>query len=229
MTNFLHFVYVSPSENTDFPPLGPKNALLTRRPDRSTVLPMTTRNVTKAFRLSTAQDREDGLHWYDYARDYAASLDSDIPRAAGILAALSPQQSWPVNKRMAAEFYAGRRNVHTSDNVAKALAILDGAEPLSVLGGPKVRAFYTNIMGMDTTEAVTIDRHAIMVCEGRVIAGDALKAYFGTRRNRQYVSEYVSAAKILSKETGTYMTPAQIQAITWVWWRRNHAIAKHGD
>lgn len=190
---------------------------------------MTTRNVTKAFRLSTATDREDGMAWYDYARDYAASLDSNVERAAGVIAALSPQQSWPVNKRMAAEFYAGRRNVHTAPNVAKALAILNGETPLDILGGPKVRAFYTNIMGIDTHEAVTIDRHAIMVCEGRIIEGDALRAYFGVKRNRQYVSEYVSAAKILSKETGTLMTPAQIQAITWVWWRRNHAIAKHGD
>lgn len=190
---------------------------------------MTTRNVTKAFRLASPADIADGMSWYDYARDYAASLDSNVERAAGVIAALSPQQSWPVNKRMAAEFYDGRRNVHTAPNVSKAERILQGEPPLDILGGPKVRAFYTNIMGMDTHEAVTIDRHAIMVCEGRVIAGDSLKAYFGARRNRQYVSEYVQASKILSKETGTYMTPAQIQAITWVWWRRNHAISKHGD
>lgn len=191
---------------------------------------MTTRNITKAFRLSTATDRLDGMHWYDYARDYAASLDTDVSRAAGILAALSPQQSWPVNKKMAAEFYGGRRDVHTTDNVVKAERILNGETPLDILGGPKVRAFYANIMGIDTTEAVTIDRHAIMVCEGRVIEGkDNLRSYFSTKRNRQYVSEYVQASKILSRETGTYMTPAQIQAITWVWWRRNHALAKHGD
>jgi hypothetical protein len=185
--------------------------------------------VTKAFRLATDADIDDGMHWYDYARDFAASLDSNVERAAGVIAALSPQQSWPVNKRMAAEFYNGRRNVHTAPNVSKAERILQGETPLDILGGPKVRAFYTNIMGMDTTEAVTIDRHAIMVCEGKVITGDDLRSYFGTRRNRQYVSEYVQASKILSKETGNYMTPAQIQAITWVWWRRNHAIAKHGD
>lgn len=190
---------------------------------------MTTRNITKAYRLSTPQDRADGMHWYDDARAFAAILDSDVARAAGIIAALSPNQSWPVNRRMAAEFYDGRRNVHTTNNVNKALAILGGAEPLSVLGGPKVRAFYANIMGLDSAEAVTIDRHAIMVCEGRVMRDAELKAHFGVRKNRQYVSEYVSAAKILSKETGIHMTPAQVQAITWVWWRRNHAIAKHGD
>lgn len=190
---------------------------------------MTTRNVTKAFRLATPADIADGMSWYDYARDFASSLDSNVERAAGIIAALSPNQAWPTNKKMAMEFYNGRRNVHTGDNVRKAERILSGETPLDILGGAKVRAFYTNIMGMDTHEAVTIDRHAIMVCEGRVLRDTELKSHFGVKRNRQYVSEYVQASKILSKETGTYMTPAQIQAITWVWWRRNHAIAKHGD
>lgn len=190
---------------------------------------MTTRNITKAFRLSTDTDRSDGMHWYDYARDFAASLDSDVNRAAGVIAALSPQQAWPTNKSMAAQFYNGRRDVHTGDNVRKAERILNGETPLDVLGGPKVRAFYLNIMDIDSTEAVTIDRHAIMIAEGRLLRDTELKAHFGVKRNRQYVSEYVQASKILSKECGTYMTPAQIQAITWVWWRRNRAISKHGD
>jgi hypothetical protein len=129
---------------------------------------------------------------------------------------------------MAGEFYNGRRDVHTLPNVTKAERILNGETPLDILGGAKVRAFYTNIMGMDCAETVTIDRHAIMVAEGRIIRDSELKSYFGVKRNRQYVAEYVQAAKILSKESGP-MTPSQVQAIVWLYWRRNHAISKHGD
>jgi hypothetical protein len=190
---------------------------------------MTTRNITRAFRLSTPTDYADGMAWYTMAREYAGTLDTDVSRAAGVIAALSPQQAWPTNKKMAGEFYNGRRDVHTTDNVRKAERILNGETPLDILGGPKVRAFYKNIMGMDDAETVTIDRHAIMVAEGRIIQGEALKAYFGTKRNRQYVQEYVNAARILSKETGNHLTPAEVQATVWVWWRRNHALNKHGD
>lgn len=190
---------------------------------------MSTRNVTKAFRSATEQDRKDGLSWYDSARAFAHTLDPDNPdRAAGIIAALSPCNSWPTNRVAAANFYSGKRDIHTRPNVAKCERILSGETPLAVLGGPKVRAFYGNIVGLDIDETVTIDRHAIMVCEGRQIRDAELKSYFGIRRNRQYVDEYRRAAKILSKEFGP-LTPSQVQAVCWVWWRRNHAINKHGD
>lgn len=182
---------------------------------------MTTRNITKAYRLSTTEDRRAGEGWYAEAYDYAANLDpTNVSRAAGIIAALSPLQHWDVNKRQAAAFYEGRWSVHTTDNVIKCLKIAAGAEPLDVLGGKKVRAFYMNIMGMSEDETVTIDRHAIAVCEGRVIPEPELKAYFGVKRNRAYVEEYKRAAKILSRELGYRLTPADVQATVWVYWRR---------
>lgn len=189
---------------------------------------MSTRNITKAYRLATETDRAEGMAWYAGARAFAATLDSDVNRAAGVIAALSPLQQWPVNMAMAAAMYEGRRNCGLPDNVAKAERILNGESPLDVLGGKKVRAFYLNIIGSGNDEAVTIDRHAIAVCEGRAIPDNEIKAYFGAKRNRQYVSEYVAAAKILSKEFGP-VTAAQVQATVWVWWRRNHAKNRMSD
>lgn len=186
---------------------------------------MSTRNITKIFRLATPDEREQGMSWYAGAYAFAASLDSDVERAAGIIAALSPLQQWTVNMSMAAEFYDGRRNCGLPDNVAKCERILAGERPEDVLGGKKVRAFYFNIVGSGSDEAVTIDRHAIAVCEGRVIPDNELKAYFGVKRNRQYVAEYKAAAKILSKEYGP-LTAAQVQAIVWVYWRKHRAKNK---
>lgn len=184
---------------------------------------MSTRNVTKAYRLATDLDLSEGWEWYASAKAYAATLDDNVSRAAGIIAALSPCSSWTINKSMAAQWYEGRRNVHTAPNVAKAQRIWDGEDPMTVLGGPKVRAFYLNIMGIDDKESVTIDRHAMMVCEGRVISDKELATFFNVRNNRRYAEEYRRAASILSKECGMPLSPAQVQAVTWVWWRRNHS------
>lgn len=183
---------------------------------------MTTRNITKAYRLSTGADREAGEGWYDSARAYAATLDSDVSRAVGVIAALSPMMPWDRNMILSREVYNGKRSGCLSANMAKAVRILDGEAPDVVLSGAKVRAFYLNIMGIDNDEAVTIDRHAIMVAEGKRIDGKSLK--FTKAVNRRYADEYRRAALILSKEFGRPLTPAQVQATVWVWWRKGHAF-----
>lgn len=188
---------------------------------------MTTRNITKAYRLSSEEDRQSGEMWYARAKAFAATLDTDVSRAVGVIAAISPMMPWPRNQSLAAEIYEGKRSGCLSANLSKAVAILNGADPLDILKGEKVRAFYLNIMGIDSDEAVTIDRHAIMVAEGRNLSKAELR--FTKGRMRQYAAEYRNAARILSKETGRHLTPAQVQATVWVWWRKNNSLAYHGE
>ena len=59
-------------------------------------------------------------------------------------------------------------NVGLKSNVDKALAILNGAAPLDILGGDKVRTFYGNIVN-PWGEGVTIDRHAYDIVTGKQI------------------------------------------------------------
>lgn len=189
---------------------------------------MSTRNITKAYRLSTLDDRVAGEQWYARAKAFAADLDSNVERAVGVIAALSPMMPWPRNQILAREVYMGRREGGClSVNMAKAIRIMDGEAPLDVLSGEKVRAFYLNIMGIDDDSAVTVDRHAIMVALGRTLRSDELK--FTKGFNRQIADEYRAAARILTKEVGYPLTPAQVQATVWVYWRKNKSLAYHGE
>jgi hypothetical protein len=188
---------------------------------------MSTRNITKAYRLSTLDDRIAGEQWYARAKAFAADLDTNVERAVGVIAALSPMMPWPRNQSLAREVYMGKRDGCLSANMAKAVRILNGEAPLDVLSGEKVRAFYLNIMGIDEDSAVTIDRHAIMVALGKNLASDELK--FTKAQNRAIADEYRAAAKILSREVGYPLTPAQVQATVWVWWRKNRSLAYHGE
>jgi hypothetical protein len=185
---------------------------------------MSTRNITKAYRLASDDDRQAGEMWYAHAYAFCESLDSDVSRAAGVVAALSPMLSWPRNMVMAEAVYAGERRGCLSSNIAKAVRILDGEAPLDVLRGTKVRSFYANIMG--DGDAVTVDRHAMMVADNTVYASDDLD--FSATNVRRIADEYRRAARILSRETGRTLTPAMVQATVWVWWRKHHAPANHG-
>src|SRR3954464_9498358 len=125
---------------------------------------------------ATAQDLADGLAWYDRARREAERMSEayGLPTrlCAGVIAALSPRCQWASNvrsaERMIAAAIAGELEPvanGTMSNRDKAWRIANGADPDEVLSGPKVRAFYANIMG--DTEAVTIDVWGARAAEGR--------------------------------------------------------------
>lgn len=192
---------------------------------------MSVRNITRAFRLASDADIQDGIGWYANAMALARSLDPANPeRAAGVIAALSPMNSWPRNVILAREVYEGKIPATLYKNRDKALAIYAGADPLTVLSGNKVRSFYMNIVGIDDIGAVTIDRHAIDVSAGKVQNDkDRSKSVSGKGAYANVVQEYVRAAKIVSREAGTHITAAQLQAIVWVYWRRSVIANFHGD
>lgn len=189
---------------------------------------MSTRNITKAYRLSTTTDRLEGEGWYDAAKAFAATLDTDVSRAVAVMAVISPMVSWNRNREIVRRLYDGdRSSMCLSSSMAKAIRILDhGEDPAVVMRGEKVVAFYNNIMGIDDG-TVTIDRHAMMVAEGKRIPGRELK--FTKTVNRKYAEEYRRAATILSKEFGRIITPAQVQATVWVWWRRGNSYRREED
>src|SRR6266542_4430855 len=105
-------------------------------------------NVLHVYRAADSHHKAAGFSWYSDARQFALGLDSaDVSRAAGVIAALSPQTSWSHNMTLANRaFIEGFASGHTTDFVTKANAILDGETPLDVLGGDKVRNFYANIV-----------------------------------------------------------------------------------
>ena len=151
--------------------------------------------------------------WYTIAQRETRRLARDHgttrARAAGVIAALSPLQTWVGNVGAADQVLAaadrGDRTaprVGLRRNVAKAWAIATGeGRPLDILSGPKVRAFYRNIMG--DLSAVTVDRWAAR-------AAGVTEAYPSTRARYDEVAAcYIAAAAVVGVE------PAILQAIVW--------------
>jgi hypothetical protein len=194
-----------------------------------TAFSVSTRNITRVFRAATTADRAAGRGWYASAHGIAAALDPDDPvRAAAVIAVLSPLLSWPRNVVEASNVYAGRAVRTLGPNADKARRILAGADPEHIVSGPKVRAFWVTIADPAEPSAVVIDRHAIDIAAGRVL-GDRIRGSHLRRAGAydEVADKYRRAARRLSEQLGVCITPAEVQATTWIYWRREHAVAHH--
>lgn len=179
------------------------------------------RNIVATYDAATPAERAEGRSWYSTARDVAVSLDPKDPvRAAAVLAVLSPRLNWTKNVELAGDAYAGHPLKCLKANADKAERILNGAEPDDVVSGPKVRAFWHAIVDPTDARAIVIDRHAIDVAFGEVMDDERRGKILGRKGAYDDVAQrYVYAAELLSEVYGT-MTPVEVQATTWVAWRR---------
>lgn len=178
------------------------------------------RNITRAYRQTTPQQRAAGLGWYAEAWRAAQEISPDNPvMAAGVIAALSPRCQWSTNLAWSRAVVEAARTgqecpaVSTLSNRATAWAIANGAAPLAALGtlsktgrvvsGHKVRSFFLNIIG--DVEAVTCD-----VWATRVALGYDNEKMPGTVSGYAALTRaYRRAAVILG------ITPREVQAATW--------------
>lgn len=192
----------------------PRNVVYAAKPNAARILDV--------YRQATLQELQDGLDWYRDAHAIAVALDPERPHAAaGVLAALSPMQSWGRNVNLAARAYAdGRASGGLFRNCAKADQIMAGAEPLDVLGGDKVCNFYKAIANPADGSAVVIDRHAFDIAVGRITNDKSRAALSRKGVYDAFARAYVRAAKTISAETGLDMSPSALQAVTWCTWRR---------
>lgn len=173
-------------------------------------------NILATYAASTDQDREEGTLWYPLAHLFAATVGKgSVTRGAGIIAALSPQTSWPLNKRLALNAMSGRITGHTGVNCEKARDCRRGRDPLDVLGGNKVRAFYTLIAEPTNAYDVVIDRHAFDCALGYV-TNNATRKILERKGGYDYVADaYRKAAASLG------ILPSTLQATVWLTWRRS--------
>jgi hypothetical protein len=119
------------------------------------------RRLVAAWSGSDRTGRAQGRAWYPEARRtvraMATTHGTSPATAAGVVAALSPRLMWAVNVRAAETVLAGStpRGVFRT-SLGKAMRIRRGARPLSVLSGPKVRAFYRALTGDDGAAVVDV-------------------------------------------------------------------------
>lgn len=188
-------------------------------------------NILAVFFTATDAEILHGARWYADALQVcsAVSQATGLPLAtvAGVTAALSPNNRWARNQADAAAicraFSAGtladaaQIKVATfNGNKQKALRILSGESPLDVLGGLKVRAFYSCVMGDD---AVCIDGHAYAIWLGQYVPTTKTPK-ISPKLYASIAAAYRQAAETINAVTGCSYSAAQVQAITWSVWQR---------
>lgn len=172
--------------------------------------------IVKAFKAIDLADVSAGIEWYaeayGIAESYAERFGITVGQAAGIIAALSPQQAWAQNVRSAERFLESRASVHTKVNMTKCERILAGEDVWTVLNADKTRNFWLGIVSQGA-EGVCIDRHAIDIALG-VRHTEATRPAIGKRLYAAAAEAYRAAAEALSAE-GAILSPAELQAVTW--------------
>ena len=198
-----------------------------------------TKNILAVHALATRSELIEGNTWYSRANTVACSIATEyaIPLeiAAGVIAALSPSNRWSRNMVDAENLVRAYRSGGVGDAMQmkvctygkmkeKAIQILEnGIEDVeTILNGRKITAFYRCIMGEDDT--VCVDGHAYSIWFGdRLTLKDVPS--IGKRLYAEITADYVEAARILT-EDGYPTTCYEVQAITWVTWRRLHGVTK---
>ena len=174
------------------------------------------------YAAATADERQLGLSWYPQARlqvkELADRTHHRLDVAAAAVAISSAGVAWKDNLRIAEDFLTGRT---PSGNVTGAMRSSFTAYMAGIIAeprGPKVNAFYHNLLGCDDT--VTVDTHMICAYHGRKLprAGKVVKWYFRTTERLGIVAAAVKELAYAEK-----LKPAEMQATLWVAWRNKHA------
>lgn len=188
-------------------------------------------SILAVFFSASAAELCEGKEWYANANAYACALalqyNIHVETAAGVIAALSPNNRWTrnlIDAEALIKVYShggDPRDVKVATfnkNKAKAIAILEGGYPFDILGGRKVRAFYQCIMDVD---AVCVDGHAYSIWLGQRVATTKTPS-ISAKLYDQIDSDYRKATEQINQITGERLTPAQVQAVTWIVWRNLH-------
>ncbi len=190
------------------------------------------RNITTAYHRANDIDRREGLYWYETAHNDAENLAKrygiSVFQSAGVIAALSPSNAWGANlldaDKLLGVWASGGAlpavGVYGLSNVLKSYRILNGPPDFdavltqfNVKTGPKTWAFYQLIADPLRADLVCVDRHAKAIALGAVANGEETSTV-SPSEFRYFAAHYVHVANLFN------LLPHQVQAITWVTWRR---------
>jgi hypothetical protein len=191
------------------------------------------RNILKVYRQALPSEVETGTRWYADAQSAAKSISDvhGVPLriSVGVISALSPNNKWVRNirdaERMVSVFCWGGSvetcNPSTYKSMRdKAWSVLetmpksdDGV--MQILNGQKIVSFFQNIMGHDTC---TIDGHAINIAKGKRDGLTEPSTSVSKSGYKELQEAYLKAGKRVG------LKAYEIQAITWVAWKRIHNI-----
>ena len=194
------------------------------------------KNIIAMRRKAKPADVAHGIAWYAEAYEECRIMADkyDLPEyiVVGVVAALSPNNRWTINVTNADDLIAAWRNGGKPDDVSvctynamklKAWSILEQMpmryyehdtvivdEVKAILNGKKIVCFYENIMGN-------------IAYNERVNLTDS-KTTIGVVEYRNLQDAYRIAAS-RCRVNGKRLKAYELQAITWVTWRKLHGIA----
>ena len=200
------------------------------------------KNIIAIRRKAKPEDVAAGIAWYAEAYEECRQLAEQyksygiaIHVVAGVVAALSPNNRWSTNVTNARDLIDAFVNGRSVDSVSvctynamrdKAWHILGQIRPShdsikTILNGKKIVCFYENIMGDDTC---TIDGHARNIAYAERVNLTDDKTSIGVKEYANLQEAYRQAAKRCTVN-GRKFKAYELQAVTWVTWRKMHGIA----
>lgn len=184
------------------------------------------KNIRAVYDVTDALTRVAGALWYKTERnrcaDFGERYNLSSVRVAGAAAAISPGLRWETTfSHLAALLRDSSHPVPTYNRefVRRAARILNGEQPLDVLSGPKVTAFYLLLAGIDLN-AVVIDGHALNIARGERVVFREREGYRAPAAARVTEARYRLAVLAYRRVAGDLDIPAHaVQATTWIHWR----------
>lgn len=152
---------------------------------------------------------DEGMAWYQRANQFCRDLGEIVSqpwdRLTWALAALSPLNSWRLNRIDLVDMVTTGDCGALGPNRVKAQRLLEGEGYESVLGGNKVLAFGHNVTHPEDSTAVTIDGHMVKAL--------ALP-------NHKYIERvgvYDTIVRAMTEVADAFgVLPHQLQAAMWV-------------
>jgi hypothetical protein len=190
-------------------------------------------NILSVYGKANRQELEDGRKWYKRAKRQCKALATEqglpVRTVVGVVAATSPNLAWSRNVHTARQVVQGfSQGIDVADiencsaypaNRSKGYKVMATANRsdsiTKVLNGPKITAFYDNIMGGDS---VTIDGHARNIAYAERLALKDKRLSIHKAEYDKLASAYRRAASLLGIKASV------LQAITWTTWRRINQI-----
>ena len=190
-------------------------------------------NINKVFKLATQAELAHGLEWYKAAKAACQAMADtcELPLAVvvGVVAALSPTNRWERNLIDAGNMLATFTSGGYVEDCApctyktmrdKAWLILsdgltqDADDIAKTLNGPKITDFFWCIMGADVC---VIDGHAWCIANADRRTMQEVPS-IGKKLRKELQAAYSKAGKMHK------MTAFEMQAVTWVTWKRLHNV-----
>jgi predicted RNA-binding protein with EMAP domain len=196
-------------------------------------------NILAVYFQATPVDIQEGTIWYNNAHTICKALSTKynlpLSTVVGVVSALSPNNKWDRNildaeqtiKAYCMEFDYPKVCTF-GGNKDKAITILeceiDSSDNIcSILKGNKTIAFFRGIFTNGECSEITVDGHAFNIWRGQYTSLNEVPA-ISNKLYAEVSNAYKAAAEAIYDLTDADHTAAQIQAITWVAWRRMHGV-----